>query len=279
MHPRPSRHMPGCLPRTTPPTLCPPCAPPVPPLCPPCAPPVPPSHPPPHSHRCCRCFVGSARGIVSAFQSAERRRCLACCLPRLLGAGPGRYAELAERAYWCRKYARANAVRAWCGCGVRGGGRNGCLVCGGGGVCGGVGGGGAAGRPASTPTTDDCRRPSTPHLRLCAHRCLPPPRPPHPHPYLGPPSQHPSPPPTPPQVALRKILKKHDKRAGGGRGRAFLQHCWRLPAGGGAFLHSPLLDELKAIQVGAGRAGGVRGAVVGAGAGVDGVLGGRLCLC
>ena len=51
------------------------------------------------------------------------------------------------------------------------------------------------------------------------------------------------------QVALRKILKKYDKLRGGQRGRNFLQHCWRLPSGG-AFLHSPLLDELKAIQVG-----------------------------
>lgn len=57
--------------------------------------------------------------------------------------------------------------------------------------------------------------------------------------------------PLPPlQVALRKILKKHDKVTGGQRGRAFLQYCWRLPSGG-AFLHSPLLDELQAIQVGA----------------------------
>jgi hypothetical protein len=44
-----------------------------------------------------------------------------------------------------------------------------------------------------------------------------------------------------------QILKKYDKQKGGQRGRAFLQHCWRMPAGG-AFLHSPLLDELKAIQ-------------------------------
>lgn len=39
----------------------------------------------------------------------------------------------------------------------------------------------------------------------------------------------------------KQILKKYDKQKGGQRGRAFLQHCWRLPAGG-AFLHSPLLD-------------------------------------
>jgi len=47
----------------------------------------------------------------------------------------------------------------------------------------------------------------------------------------------PSPPPTP----RPQILKKYDKQKGGQRGRAFLQQCWRMPAGG-AFLHSPLLD-------------------------------------
>ncbi|PSC74618.1 E3 ubiquitin-ligase BAH1 [Micractinium conductrix] len=103
------------------------------------------------------CFVSTAQSIVACFQRTETRRRLACCFPRLLAAGPGRYAQLTERAYWCRKYARANAV------------------------------------------------------------------------------------------ALRKILKKYDKLCGGQRGRAFLQHCWRLPSGG-EFLHSPLLDELKAIQ-------------------------------
>ncbi|KAL4433707.1 hypothetical protein ABPG75_000148 [Micractinium tetrahymenae] len=104
------------------------------------------------------CFVATAQAIVSRYQRAELRRRLACCLPALLlAAGPAAFADLAERAYWCRKYARANAV------------------------------------------------------------------------------------------ALRKILKKYDKLCGGQRGRSFLQHCWQLPAGG-AFLHSPLLDELKAIQ-------------------------------
>lgn len=48
-------------------------------------------------------------------------------------------------------------------------------------------------------------------------------------------------------VALRKILKKHDKLCGNMRGRAYLQQCWRS-TGIGLFLHSPLLDELKAIQ-------------------------------
>lgn len=54
------------------------------------------------------------------------------------------------------------------------------------------------------------------------------------------------------QLGLRKILKKHDKVCGGQRGRHYLQQCWRQPTGG-AFLHSPLLDELKAIQVRVGR--------------------------
>lgn len=104
------------------------------------------------------CFVRTAKAIVSRYQRAELRRRLACCLPALLlAAGPTVFADLADRAYWCRKYARANAV------------------------------------------------------------------------------------------ALRKILKKYDKLCGGQRGRSFLQHCWQLPTGG-AFLHSPLLDELKAIQ-------------------------------
>jgi len=51
-------------------------------------------------------------------------------------------------------------------------------------------------------------------------------------------------------VALRKILKKHDKTCGNRRGRVFLQECWALssPDGIGLFLHSPLLDELKAVQ-------------------------------
>uniref|UniRef100_A0A1D2AFC5 RING-type E3 ubiquitin transferase n=2 Tax=Auxenochlorella protothecoides TaxID=3075 RepID=A0A1D2AFC5_AUXPR len=51
-------------------------------------------------------------------------------------------------------------------------------------------------------------------------------------------------------VALRKILKKHDKVARNLRGRQFLQESWqpRGTEGVGIFLHSPLLDELKAIQ-------------------------------
>lgn len=52
-------------------------------------------------------------------------------------------------------------------------------------------------------------------------------------------------------VALRKILKKHDKVAGNSRGRDFLRDSWQSHGreGVGTFLHSPLLDELKAIQV------------------------------
>jgi hypothetical protein len=56
--------------------------------------------------------VSNAEAIVAAYQRMEMRRRLACCFPRLLAAGPARYADLAERAYWCRKYARANAVRS-----------------------------------------------------------------------------------------------------------------------------------------------------------------------
>lgn len=52
-------------------------------------------------------------------------------------------------------------------------------------------------------------------------------------------------------VALRKILKKHDKLAHNDHGRDFLRDSWqpRGNAGVGIFLHSPLLDEIKAIQV------------------------------
>lgn len=52
-------------------------------------------------------------------------------------------------------------------------------------------------------------------------------------------------------VALRKILKKHDKLCHNVRGREFLQQCWCSSSSQhvGLFLHSPLLDELKAIQV------------------------------
>lgn len=66
-----------------------------------------------HTFPCgCRCFVSTAQGIVAAFQRTEMRRRLACCVPRLLGVGPAHYAHLADRAYWCRKYAKANAVSA-----------------------------------------------------------------------------------------------------------------------------------------------------------------------
>ena len=70
------------------------------------------SSPSPATLLCCRCFVSNAEAIVAAYQRMEMRRRLACCFPRLLAAGPARYADLAERAYWCRKYARANAVRS-----------------------------------------------------------------------------------------------------------------------------------------------------------------------
>lgn len=51
-------------------------------------------------------------------------------------------------------------------------------------------------------------------------------------------------------MALRKILKKHDKLCKNDRGRVFLQQCWCSTSadGIGLFLHSPLLDELKAVQ-------------------------------
>lgn len=58
----------------------------------------------------CRFFVSTAKGIVTAFKRAEMRRRLAFCFPRLLGVGPAHYAHLADRAYWCHKYAKANAV-------------------------------------------------------------------------------------------------------------------------------------------------------------------------
>ena len=41
--------------------------------------------------------------------------------------------------------------------------------------------------------------------------------------------------------------KSHAHAAAAAAPPACAQHCWRMPAGG-AFLHSPLLDELKAIQ-------------------------------
>lgn len=51
-------------------------------------------------------------------------------------------------------------------------------------------------------------------------------------------------------VALRKILKKHDKTCKNRLGREYLQKCWGVSASEsiGLFLHSPLLDELKAVQ-------------------------------
>jgi len=51
-------------------------------------------------------------------------------------------------------------------------------------------------------------------------------------------------------VALRKILKKHDKSCQNRLGREFLQQCWAVSSTDeiGVFLHSPLLDELKAVQ-------------------------------
>ena len=51
-------------------------------------------------------------------------------------------------------------------------------------------------------------------------------------------------------VALRKILKKHDKTCQNRLGREFLQQCWAVSSTDeiGLFLHSPLLDELKAVQ-------------------------------
>lgn len=51
-------------------------------------------------------------------------------------------------------------------------------------------------------------------------------------------------------VALRKILKKHDKTCQNRLGREFLQQCWAVSSNDdiGVFLHSPLLDELKAVQ-------------------------------
>lgn len=51
-------------------------------------------------------------------------------------------------------------------------------------------------------------------------------------------------------VALRKILKKHDKTCENRKGKEFFQECWKSTSsdGIGLFLHSPLLDELKAVQ-------------------------------
>jgi hypothetical protein len=100
------------------------------------------------------------RTVAAYHRSTQGFRLLCCYIPLCCFSGPKKYAALSERAYWCRKYARGNAV------------------------------------------------------------------------------------------ALRKILKKHDKVCGNRRGREFLQQCWcsTSAAGIGLFLHSPLLDELKAVQ-------------------------------
>jgi RING-type zinc-finger len=100
------------------------------------------------------------RTVAAYHRSTQGIQLLFCFIPLCCFSGPKQYAALSERAYWCRKYARGNAV------------------------------------------------------------------------------------------ALRKILKKHDKVCGNRRGREFLQQCWcsASAAGIGLFLHSPLLDELKAIQ-------------------------------
>ena len=108
-----------------------------------------------------RDFQREADRTVAAFQrSTQGCQFLFCFIPLCCFSGPKQYAALSERAYWCRKYARGNAV------------------------------------------------------------------------------------------ALRKILKKHDKVCGNRKGREFLQQCWcsASAAGIGLFLHSPLLDELKAVQ-------------------------------
>lgn len=194
-----------------------------------------PLHPwPPPAALSHSCFVRTAKAIVSRYQRAELRRRLACCLPALLlAAGPTVFADLADRAYWCRKYARANAVSAAVTALLRRRlpflGPNPRLSLG-------------KGVQACDPQA------SAAGLSLAhggqTRRLV----------YPGMPGAHDPPHCTwPPsrQVALRKILKKYDKLCGGQRGRSFLQHCWQLPTGG-AFLHSPLLDELKAIQASAG---------------------------
>jgi hypothetical protein len=108
-----------------------------------------------------RDFQLEADRTVAAYHRRTQGLTFFCCaIPLCCFSGPKQYAALSERAYWCRKYARGNAV------------------------------------------------------------------------------------------ALRKILKKHDKVCGNRRGREFLQQCWcsTSAAGIGLFLHSPLLDELKAVQ-------------------------------
>ncbi|KDD75110.1 hypothetical protein H632_c866p1, partial [Helicosporidium sp. ATCC 50920] len=145
-----------------------------------------------------RHFEHYARQIIAEFNATERRR-QACCFVFRRRAALRTYTSLAQRAYWCRKFSKVNAV------------------------------------------------------------------------------------------ALRKILKKHDKRCRNSKGRAFLARCWRIEEEGGgardeaaqgegggreaasseglgaepvpgqssplkhpnagAFLHSPLLAELQAVQM------------------------------
>ncbi|KAK9854191.1 hypothetical protein WJX84_011566 [Apatococcus fuscideae] len=52
-------------------------------------------------------------------------------------------------------------------------------------------------------------------------------------------------------AGLRKILKKHDKLFHTAEGQRFLQTSWG-GSGRGNFLHSPLLDELQALEAAAG---------------------------
>lgn len=50
-------------------------------------------------------------------------------------------------------------------------------------------------------------------------------------------------------IALRKLCKKHDKLCRSATGQHFLQNCWQGPDGSlGAILHSPLLQELAALE-------------------------------
>lgn len=49
-------------------------------------------------------------------------------------------------------------------------------------------------------------------------------------------------------TGLRKIAKKHDKYAHNSLGQKFLQGCWDVRnKAQGSFLHSPLIDELRAV--------------------------------
>lgn len=107
-----------------------------------------------------RYFEAGSSKVMSEYLSLQTRQRLLRCLPCLARPRPQRVAALAQSAYWCVRFARANSV------------------------------------------------------------------------------------------ALRKILKKHDKQCANARGRIFLQECWESSASGGGlgFLHSPLLDELRAVQ-------------------------------